>query len=147
MIYYRDDVYYRFDCMAFIQSLWVSELGSLTIHTNLSPIRRGLVPGFVNYKNGCTRLTATSEKVYQLFAHGQWFSLGIPASSTTKSGVKHQKSIDHSLESGNKICLSSSIWRLLVLNTRFTFVWSYTRVHCGHDRIVVGFTILRFLHP
>jgi hypothetical protein len=25
-------------------------------------------------------------KVYQLLAHGQWFSPGIPASSTTKTG-------------------------------------------------------------
>jgi hypothetical protein len=44
------------------------------------------VPGFVNYKNGCTRLAAASDKVYQLLAHGQWFSLGTPASSTTKTG-------------------------------------------------------------
>jgi hypothetical protein len=41
------------------------------------------VPGFVNYKKGCTRLAATSDKDYQLLAHGQWFS---PASSTTKTG-------------------------------------------------------------
>jgi hypothetical protein len=27
-----------------------------------------------------------SDKVYQLLAHGRWFSLGIPASSTTKTG-------------------------------------------------------------
>jgi hypothetical protein len=45
-----------------------------------------------------------SDKVYQLLAHGRWFSLGIPASSTTKTGrhdiaeillkvaSKHQKS-------------------------------------------------------
>jgi len=39
-----------------------------------------------NYKIGCTRLAAASDKVYQLFAHGRWFSLGTPASSTTKSG-------------------------------------------------------------
>jgi hypothetical protein len=44
------------------------------------------LPGFVNYKNGCTRLAAASDKVYQLLAHGQWFSLGTPASSTTKTG-------------------------------------------------------------
>jgi hypothetical protein len=43
----------------------------------------GFAPGFVNYKKGCTRLAATSDKVYQLLAHGQWFSL---ASSTTKTG-------------------------------------------------------------
>jgi hypothetical protein len=27
-----------------------------------------------------------SDKVYQLLAHGRWFSPGTPASSTTKSG-------------------------------------------------------------
>jgi len=43
-------------------------------------------PGFVNYKKGCTRLAAVSDKVYQLLAHGQWFSPGTPASSTTKTG-------------------------------------------------------------
>jgi hypothetical protein len=36
---------------------------SLTTHTSLSPIWRGFVPGFVNYKKGCTRLAATSDKV------------------------------------------------------------------------------------
>jgi hypothetical protein len=38
--------------------------------------------GFVNYKKGCTRLAAASDKVYQLLAHGWWFSPGTPASST-----------------------------------------------------------------
>jgi hypothetical protein len=37
-------------------------------------------------QKGCTRLAATSDKVFQLLAHGQWFSLGTPASSTTKTG-------------------------------------------------------------
>ncbi len=49
-------------------------------------------------QKGCTRLAATSGKVYQLLAHGRWFS---PASSTAKTGrhdiaesdVKHQQSI------------------------------------------------------
>jgi hypothetical protein len=36
-----------------------------------------------NYKKECTRLAATSDKVYQLLAHGWWFSPGTPASSTT----------------------------------------------------------------
>jgi hypothetical protein len=51
------------------------------------------------------KVTAASDKVYQLLAHGQWFSPGTSASSTTKSGrhdiaeillkvaLKHQKSI------------------------------------------------------
>jgi hypothetical protein len=43
------------------------------------------IPCFVNYKKGCTRLAAASDKVYQLLAYGRWFSLGIPASSTTKN--------------------------------------------------------------
>jgi hypothetical protein len=50
-------------------------------------------------------LFAASDKVYQLLAHGRWFSPGTPASSTTKTGhhdiakillkvaLKHQKSI------------------------------------------------------
>jgi hypothetical protein len=49
-------------------------------------------------KKRCTRLAAASDKVYQLLVHGQWFSPGTTASSTTKtgrhteSGIKHQKS-------------------------------------------------------
>jgi hypothetical protein len=51
-------------------------------------------------------LAAASDKVYQLLAHGRWFSLGTPVSSTTKTGhhdlteillkvaLKHQKSIN-----------------------------------------------------
>jgi len=60
-------------------------LDYLTTHTSLSPIGRGFAPGFVHYKKGCTRLAATSDKVYQLLAHGRWFSPGTPASSTTKT--------------------------------------------------------------
>ena len=36
-------------------------------------------------QKGCTRLAAASDKVYQLFAHGRWFSPGTPASSTTNT--------------------------------------------------------------
>ena len=52
--------------------------------TSLSPIRRGFSPSFVNYKKGRTRLAAESDQVYQLLAHGRWFSPGTLASSTTK---------------------------------------------------------------
>jgi hypothetical protein len=75
-------------------------LDYLTTHTGLSPIWCGFAPGFLNYKKECTRLAPASNKVYQLLAHGRWFSPGIPASSTIKtgrhdiaeSGVKHNKS-------------------------------------------------------
>jgi hypothetical protein len=63
----------------------------------------------------CTRLTAASDKVYQLLAHGLWFS---PAYSTTKTGrhdiaeillkvaLKHQKSssTDIILKKKNVFC-------------------------------------------
>jgi hypothetical protein len=39
-----------------------------------------------DYKKECIRLATASDKVYQLLTHGQWFSLGTPASSTTKTG-------------------------------------------------------------
>jgi hypothetical protein len=61
-------------------------LDYLTTHTSLSPIWRGIAPGFVNYKKGCIRLAAASDKVKQLLAHGPWFSPGTLASSTTKTG-------------------------------------------------------------
>jgi hypothetical protein len=61
-------------------------LDYLSTHTGLSPIRRGLAPGFVKYKKGCTRHATASDKVYQLLVHGRWFFPGTPASSTTKTG-------------------------------------------------------------
>ena len=91
----------------------------LTTHTSLSPIRRGFASAFVNYKKGCIRLAAASDKVYQLLAHDRWFSLGTPASSTTKTGrhdiaeillkvvlnTKNQKSFNQSENIGNDICI------------------------------------------
>ena len=44
------------------------------------------LPGFVYYKKGCTRLAAANDNIYQLLAHGRWFSPGTPTSSTTKTG-------------------------------------------------------------
>jgi hypothetical protein len=65
-------------------------LDYLTTHTSLSPIRRGFVLGFVNYKKpGCTRLAVACDKDYQLLAHGRWFSPSTPASSTTKT-TRHE---------------------------------------------------------
>jgi hypothetical protein len=37
-------------------------------------------------QKGCTRLAAATDKVYQLLAHGRWFSPGTLASSITKTG-------------------------------------------------------------
>jgi hypothetical protein len=40
----------------------------------------------MNLFHWCTRLAVASVKAYQLLAHGRWFSPGIPASSTKKTG-------------------------------------------------------------
>jgi hypothetical protein len=40
---------------------WIRSL-DLTTHTNLSLKRREFASGFVNYKKGCTRLAAASDK-------------------------------------------------------------------------------------
>ena len=37
-------------------------------------------------QKGCTGLAVASDKVYQLLAHGRWFSPGTPASSSCKTG-------------------------------------------------------------
>jgi hypothetical protein len=84
---------------------------------------------FVNYKKGCTQLATASDKVYQLLAHGRWFSPGTPSSSTTKTGrhdiagillkvaLKHKKSIKS---------IEHSRWRLSGYNTE-----SLTMDHTG----------------
>ena len=99
----------------------------LTTHTSLSPIWCGFAPGFVNYKKRCTRLATTSDKVYQLLAHGLWFSPGTPASSITKTGrhdiavillkvaLKHQKSN----QSSNANPPTKGVWCLMPLSTIF----------------------------
>ena len=98
----------------YILAQWVRWLDYLTTRTRLSPIRRGFAPSFVNYKKGCSRLAAASDQVYQMLAHGRWFSPGTPVSSTTKIGhhdiaeillkvaLKHQKSK-----------LNITIWRIV----------------------------------
>jgi hypothetical protein len=62
---------------------WLNEFVSWI--TGLSSIRRGFAPGFVNYKKGALD-SQLQVIVYQLLAHGRWFSPSTPASSTTKTG-------------------------------------------------------------
>ena len=52
---------------------------------------------------GCTRLVATSDKVYQLLANGRWFSPGTPSSSTTKTGRHDIAEISVENKGNNKI--------------------------------------------
>ena len=46
-----------------------------------------LLPFIAVKKVNLCRLVAASDKVYELLAHGRWFSPGSPASSTTKTGL------------------------------------------------------------
>jgi len=87
-------------------------------HTSLSPIRRGFASGFVNYKKGCTRLAATSDKVYQLLAHGRWFSPDTPASSTTKTG-------HHDIA---EILLKVELKHKKSINQSYTYTWLFCRI-------------------
>jgi hypothetical protein len=64
-------------------------------------------------QKGCTRLTAASDKAYQLLAHGRWFSPGTPASSTTKTG-RHDIAeilLKVALSTINQINQSIQMWR------------------------------------
>jgi Zn-finger protein len=101
-------------------------LDFLTTYTSISPIRRGFAPAFVNYKKGCTRLAAASDKVYQLLAHGLWFSPGTPASSTTKTGchdidqILLKVTLNSKNQSTKYIC-SCDLWHLLTSNMAFYY--------------------------
>jgi hypothetical protein len=98
--------------------------------------------GFVNYKKGCTRLAAGSDKVYQLLAHCQWFSPGTPASSTTKTGRhdihnkltqitinNYKTNVKISYQSGAKIsiningCYKYARYSLLLCSTVILSLW------------------------
>ena len=62
---------------------WVWSLdNSYKPNTNTALVRARLG----KLQKGCTRLAAVSDQVYQLLAHGRWFSPDTPASSTTKTG-------------------------------------------------------------
>jgi hypothetical protein len=103
-------------------------LDYLTTHTSLSPIRHGFTPGFVNDKKECTRLAAASDKVYQLLAHGRWFSQGTQASSTTKTGchdiaeilLKVALNTKNQIKSNHQITVSK-LHQFVMLDEEFGF--------------------------
>ena len=103
---------------------WVRELDYLTTHTSLSPIRRGFAPGFVNYEKECTRLA--SDTVYQLLAHGRWFSPGTPASSTTKTCCLDIAEISLKVALNTKKSNQSIKYFTLVLDEKYIWAVSDT---------------------
>ena len=114
---------------------WLNDY--LITHTSLSSIWHGFAPSFVNYKKGCTRLAAASDKVYQLLAHGRWFS---PASSTTKTG-RHDIA-----EILLKVALNTINQIKSNLND-ITVSSAYTEIHCKDETVCDGLENCRlFLH-
>ena len=65
---------------------WLNELGSWITKQLIQAYHQYGVGSLCKLQKGCTRLATASDKVYQLLAHGRWFSLGTPASSITKAG-------------------------------------------------------------
>jgi hypothetical protein len=65
----------------------LNELGSWIPNNSYKPITNTtwVHARHCKLQKGCTRLAPASDKVYQLLAHGRWFSPGIPASSTIKT--------------------------------------------------------------
>ena len=108
----------------------------LTTHTSLSSIRREFAPGFGNYKKGCTRLAAASDKVYQLLTHRRWFSPGTPASSTTKT-TRHDiveillKVELNTINQSNRILdhVRFSFFRMATTNTKYLFFYFFSCIH------------------
>ena len=116
---------------------WVRSL-DLTTHTSISPIRPGFAPGFVDYKKGCTRLAAASDKVYQLLAQGRWFSPSTPASSTTKTGRHELAEILLKVALNTKIHIQIQILREMCNNRRprCDIAWLYVTNHLTHKTVV-----------
>ena len=67
---------------------WLNELGSWITNNSYMPITNTswVRARICKLQKGCTRLAAASDEVYQLLAHGRWFSPGTLASSVTKTG-------------------------------------------------------------
>jgi len=126
---------------------WVRSL-DLTTHTILSPIRRGFVPGFVNYKKGCTRLAAASDKVYQLLAHGLWFSPGTPASSTTKTGRHDIAEILLKVALNTKNQSINLLWQLWIIVVCIPYIENLLIIAEGkylpHNQYRVTQTLFKF---
>ena len=84
-------------------------------------------------KLGCTRLPTASDKVYQLLAHGRWFSPDTPASSITRTGRHDIAEILLKVASNTK---SQSINQKLVVRTKFNIYIFSTISRCFDTDIV-----------
>ena len=116
-------------------SVTTAAYNSYQLITNTAWIRARLC----KLQKRCTWLAAASDKVYQLLAHGRWFSPGTPASSTTKTGRHDIAEILLKVALNTKIKKSKSYLRYVCL-------YSYNDVQhilcCVFD-----FFLLHLVHP
>ena len=91
-------------------------------------------------QKGCTQLAPANDKVYQLLAHGRWFSLGTPASSTTKTDrhdiaeilLKVALNTKKSINKSNRlyICQKSPNMKILQKNSEYVYSISLPYPYC-----------------
>ena len=115
---------------------WVRSL-DLTTHTKPITNTAWARTQLCKLQKGYTRLAAASDKVYQLFVQGRWFSPGTPASFITKTG-RHDIS-----EILLKVALSTKIRILYMFCNIYEWLneldrWIYT-THTSLSPIRRGF--------
>ena len=76
----------RVNWILMVKYIFSSRPDNTLKHLSYDPIGPEWLNELGSWIKRCTRLTAASDKVYQLLAHGRWFSPGTPATSTTKTG-------------------------------------------------------------
>jgi hypothetical protein len=86
-------------------------------------------------QKGCTRLAAASDKVYQLLAHGRWFSPGTPACSTTKTGRHDIAEILLKVALNTKIQNSKSLF-YYIATSMYSCTLSACSSHISHQQLL-----------
>jgi hypothetical protein len=112
-----------------VQSLNIVESKLLQLQTS-GPLINGYLPWLCKLQKGCIQLAAASDKVYQLHAHGRWFSPGTPASSNTKTG-RHD--IAEILLKVALNTINQSINPIWILATSQIIIVTYYRFHFSED--------------
>jgi hypothetical protein len=103
-------------------------------------------------QKGCTRFAAASDKVYQLLAHGRWFSPGTSASSTTKTGRLDMTEITQQIERFKIVnafvdCSNGDWPSQFKPNAKYASFIFYIRVSCGCYVVGGSLRVLRLLPP
>jgi hypothetical protein len=80
---FQNKAFYFFQIQIFMKNFFLSKETIIYAFFSQKSSRPAL---YITKKGALDSQMQASDKVYQLLAHGRWFSLGTPASSTTKTG-------------------------------------------------------------